>query len=90
MRNLTPYVFKAFKAKVELQLGKPIKAAKSDRGGEYYGRYDEIGRNLGPFTKFLLECSIDARYTMPGIPQQNGVCRNEESHIVGYGKVHVV
>ena len=83
-------VFKAFKAKVELQLGKLIKAVKSDRGGEYYGRYDEIGRNLGPFTKFLLECSIDARYTMPGIPQQNGVCRNEESHIVGYGKVHVV
>ena len=27
-------VFKAFKAKVELQLGKPIKAMKSDRGSE--------------------------------------------------------
>ncbi|WKA08320.1 hypothetical protein VitviT2T_026051 [Vitis vinifera] len=38
-------VFKAFKAKVELQLGKPIKAVKSDRGGEYYGRYDEIAQN---------------------------------------------
>ena len=36
-------MFKAFKAKVELQLGKPIKAVKSDRGGEYYGRYDETG-----------------------------------------------
>ncbi|KAJ9689270.1 hypothetical protein PVL29_014779 [Vitis rotundifolia] len=46
-------VFKAFKAKVELQLGKPIKAVKSDRGGEYYGRYDETGRNPGPFAKFL-------------------------------------
>ena len=46
---------------------------KSDRGGEYYGRYDEIGRNLGPFAKFLLECGIDARYTMPGTPQKNGV-----------------
>ncbi|KAJ9679813.1 hypothetical protein PVL29_021660 [Vitis rotundifolia] len=66
-------VFKAFKAKVELQLGKPIKAVKSDRGGEYYGRYDETGRNPGPFAKFLLECGIDARYTMPGTPQQNGV-----------------
>ncbi|RVW41067.1 Retrovirus-related Pol polyprotein from transposon TNT 1-94 [Vitis vinifera] len=66
-------VFKAFKAKVELQLGKPIKAVKSDRGGEYYGRYDETGRNPGPFAKFLLECSIDARYTMPDTPQQNGV-----------------
>ena len=50
-----------FKAKVELQLGKPIKAVKSDRGGEYYGRYDETGRNLGSFAKFLLECGIDAR-----------------------------
>ncbi|RVW12961.1 Retrovirus-related Pol polyprotein from transposon TNT 1-94 [Vitis vinifera] len=66
-------VFKAFKAKVELQLGKPIKAVKSDRGGEYYGRYDETGRNPGPFAKFLLECGIDAKYTLPGTPQQNGV-----------------
>ncbi|RVW17797.1 Retrovirus-related Pol polyprotein from transposon TNT 1-94 [Vitis vinifera] len=61
-------VFKAFKANVELQLGKPIKVVKSDRGGEYYGRYDEIGRNPGPFAKFLLECGIDARYTMPSTP----------------------
>ena len=61
-------MFKAFKAKVELQLGKPIKVVKSDRGGDYYGRYDEIGRNLGPFAKFLLECGIDARFTMPDTP----------------------
>jgi len=33
-------VFKGFMAKVELQLGKKIKAIKYDRGGEYYGRYD--------------------------------------------------
>ena len=62
-------VFQAFKAKVELQLGMTIKAVKFDRGGEYYGRYDETGRNLGPFTKFLLEYGIDARYTMPSTPQ---------------------
>ena len=24
-----------------------------DRGGEYYGRYDETGRNLGSFAKYL-------------------------------------
>ena len=35
-------VFKALKAKVESRLGKPIKVVKSDKGGEYYGRYDEI------------------------------------------------
>ncbi|KAI0493328.1 hypothetical protein KFK09_027605 [Dendrobium nobile] len=37
-------VFKIFKAEVENQLGKKIKAVKSDRGGEYYGRYDGSGR----------------------------------------------
>nr|CAN63839.1 hypothetical protein VITISV_041358 [Vitis vinifera] len=43
------------------------------RDGEYYGRYDETGRNSGPLAKFLLECGIDARYAMSGTPQQNGV-----------------
>ena len=33
--------FEAFKAKVELQQGKKIKVVHFDRGGEYYGRYDE-------------------------------------------------
>ena len=46
---------------------------KSNRGGEYYGIYDETGWNPGPFAKFLLECDIDARYKMSGIPQQNGI-----------------
>ena len=41
--------------------------------GEYYGRYDETRRNSGLFAKFLLDCGIDARYTMSGTPQQNGV-----------------
>ncbi|RDX62550.1 hypothetical protein CR513_59104, partial [Mucuna pruriens] len=36
-------VFKSFKAEVELQLGKKIKAVKSDRSGKYYGRYDRSG-----------------------------------------------
>ena len=30
-------IFKTFKAEVELQLGKKIKAVKSYHGGEYYG-----------------------------------------------------
>ena len=38
--------FKAFKAKVELQHEKKIKVVHSNRGGEYYGRYDETRRNL--------------------------------------------
>ena len=32
-------MFKAFKAEVENQLNKIIKAVKFDRGSEYYGRY---------------------------------------------------
>ena len=37
--------FKAFITKVELQQGKKIKVVHSDRGGEYYSRYDKMGRN---------------------------------------------
>ncbi|RDY08250.1 hypothetical protein CR513_07540, partial [Mucuna pruriens] len=47
-------VFKSFKAEVELQLGKKIKAIKSNRSGEYYGRYDgSREQHPGPFTLFL-------------------------------------
>ena len=67
-------VFKTFKAEVELQLGKKIKAVKSDRGGEYYGRYDGSGEQRpGPFAIFLKECGIVPQYTMPGKPSMNGV-----------------
>ncbi|KAI9185891.1 hypothetical protein LWI28_011651 [Acer negundo] len=67
-------VFKAFKAEVENQLNKRIKSVKSDRGGEYYGRYDSSGeQHPGPFAKFLEECGIVPRYTMPGSPSMNGV-----------------
>ena len=67
-------MFKAFKAEVKLQLKKKIKAVKSDRGGEYYGRYDGSGEQRpGPFALFLKECGIVPQYTMPGKPSMNGV-----------------
>ncbi|XP_024026209.1 uncharacterized protein LOC112092986 [Morus notabilis] len=67
-------VFKEFKAEVELQLGKKIKAVKSDCGGEYYGRYDRSGeQHPGPFVIFLKQCGIVPQYTMPGKPSMNGV-----------------
>ncbi|RVX09023.1 Retrovirus-related Pol polyprotein from transposon TNT 1-94 [Vitis vinifera] len=67
-------VFKNFKAEVENQLSKKIKAVRSDRGGEYYGRYDGSGEQRpGPFAKYLMECGIVPQYTMPGTPSQNGV-----------------
>ena len=65
--------FKVFKAEVEKQCGKQIKIVRSDRGGEYYGRYTENGQAPGPFAKFLQEHGIVAQYTMPGSPDQNGV-----------------
>ncbi|RVW13581.1 Retrovirus-related Pol polyprotein from transposon TNT 1-94 [Vitis vinifera] len=67
-------VFKNFKAEVENQLSKKIKAVRSDRGGEYYGRYDGSGEQRpGPFAKYLMECGIVPQYTMLGTPSQNGV-----------------
>ncbi|PKU85930.1 Retrovirus-related Pol polyprotein from transposon TNT 1-94 [Dendrobium catenatum] len=67
-------IFKIFKAEVENQLGKKIKAVKSDRGGEYYGRYDGSSEQRpGSFARYLAECGIVPQYTIPGIPSQNGV-----------------
>ena len=66
-------IFEMFITEVERQLDKKIKIVRSDRGGEYYGRYDESGQNPGPFAKFLEKRGIHAQYTMPGTPQQNGV-----------------
>ncbi|RVW25195.1 Retrovirus-related Pol polyprotein from transposon TNT 1-94 [Vitis vinifera] len=67
-------VFKNFKAEVENQLSKKIKAVRSDRGGEYYGRYDGSGEQRpGPFAKYLMECGIVPQYTMSGTPSPNGV-----------------
>ncbi|XP_059294564.1 uncharacterized protein LOC132047552 [Lycium ferocissimum] len=65
--------FKVFKAEVEKQCGKQIKIVRTDRGGEYYGRYTEHGQAQGPFAKFLQENGIFAQHTMPGSPDQNGV-----------------
>jgi len=58
---------------VERQLNRKVKILKSDRRGEYHGRYDESEQYLGTFTKFLEEHGICAQYTMSGTPQQNGV-----------------
>jgi len=74
--------FKSFKAAIELKIGKKIKCVRSDRGEDYYGRYDETRRNPGPFARFLDECGIEAQYTMPSTPQQNGVAERRNHTIV--------
>ena len=72
-KNEAIYAFKVFKAEVKKQCGKQIKIVRSNRGGEYYGRYLENEQALGPFAKFLQEHGIGAQYTMLGSPDQNGV-----------------
>jgi len=37
---------------------------KVDRGGQFYGKYDENGQHPGPFAKFLEKRGICAQYTM--------------------------
>ncbi|GJR06057.1 retrotransposon protein, putative, ty1-copia subclass [Tanacetum coccineum] len=56
--------FKVFKSEVELQLGKKIKALRSDRGGEYLSQ---------EFKEYLGKNGIVQHVTSPYTPQQNGV-----------------
>ena len=67
--------FKEFKVKMELKKNKKLKSIRSDRGGEFYDRYDETRWNPGPFVIYLRECDIDAQYTMSGTPRQNGIAK---------------
>ena len=56
--------FKVFKAEVEKQCERQSKIVRTDRGGEYYGRYTEDGQAQGPFPKFLQQNRIVAQYTV--------------------------
>ena len=46
---------------VKRQLDINVKIIRYDRGGEYYGRYDEIGQHPSPFAKFLQKRGICAQ-----------------------------
>ena len=83
MRSLNLWMcLKIFKAKVENQLGKKIKVVKSDRGGEYYNRYDGSGEQRPwPFAKFLEESGIVPQYIIPGKPSMNDVAKRR-SHTI--------
>lgn len=54
------------------EVERKVKIVGSDRDGEYYGMYDEIGQHLGPSAKFLERHVLCAQYTMLGTPKQNG------------------
>jgi len=59
---------------VEKQCGKQIKIMRSDRGGEYNGRYTKNEQAPGPFVKFLQEHRIVVHYTVP-LDQNDAVKR---------------
>ncbi|KAI5319090.1 hypothetical protein L3X38_038798 [Prunus dulcis] len=75
-------MFKIYKAEVENQLDSKIKVVRSDRGGEFYGKFTERGRNPGPFANFLQQEGIIAQYTNPGTPQQNGVSERRNRTLI--------
>ncbi|GJR04167.1 retrotransposon protein, putative, ty1-copia subclass [Tanacetum coccineum] len=56
--------FKVFQNKVENQLGKKIKAIRSDRGGKYMSH---------EFVNHVKSCGIVSQLTPPYTPQHNGV-----------------
>nr|GEZ35203.1 retrovirus-related Pol polyprotein from transposon TNT 1-94 [Tanacetum cinerariifolium] len=49
-----------FVNEVERQLDIKVKIVRSDRGGEYYGKYDESGQYPGLFAKFIESCGLCA------------------------------
>ena len=46
-------VLKVFNDEVERQLDRKVKVVRFDRGGEFYGKFNERGQCLGPFVKLL-------------------------------------
>ncbi|RVW61617.1 Retrovirus-related Pol polyprotein from transposon TNT 1-94 [Vitis vinifera] len=78
-------------SEVENQLSKKIKVIISDRGGEYYGRYDGSGEQRpGPFAKYLMECGIVPQYTMPGTPSQNGVAERRNRTLKDMVRIYIL
>ena len=68
-------VLEIYLNEVKRQLDINVKIIRSDRGGEYYGRYDETGQHPGPFAKLLQKRGICVQSTMSGTPQQNGISK---------------
>nr|KYP60023.1 Retrovirus-related Pol polyprotein from transposon TNT 1-94 [Cajanus cajan] len=66
-------IFKKFKALVEKQSGKQIKALRSDRGKEYTSR---------EFDKFCEDEGIERQLTVAYTPQQNGVSERKNHTVM--------
>jgi transposase InsO family protein len=66
--------FCEFKALVEKELGKQVKALRSDNGGEYISN---------EFKDFCTREGIRSELIVPHNPQQNGVAERKNIMIVG-------
>ena len=67
-----------------------MKIIRFDRGGEYYERYGKIGQYLGPFTKLLQKRDICVQYTMPSMPQQNGVSKRHNRTLMDIVRIMLI
>lgn len=65
--------FRKFKAYVEKQNGKPLKALRTDRGGEFLSNQ---------FSLFCEENGIRREFTAPYTPEQNGVAERKNRTVV--------
>ena len=65
--------FKEFRVEVENQLGKRIKAIRSNQRGEYL---------LGDFKDYLTENGIISQLIAPGTPQQNSVAERRNKTLL--------
>ena len=74
--------FTMYITEVERQLERNVKIIRSDRGDEYYGKYDESRHCPGPFAKLLEKHDICVHYIIPGIPQQNGVAEKRNHTLI--------
>ena len=70
--------FYEFKALVEKESGKQVKALRSDNGGEYI---------VGEFKDFCSTEGIRRELIAPHNPQQNGVVERKNRTIVGAARV---
>ena len=61
-----------FKALTENQMGKRLKAVRSDRGGDFSSRN---------FKEFYDKHGIKREYTIPRTPQQNGVVERQNRSV---------
>ena len=66
-------IFKSFKALVEKQSGRQLKAIRSDRGGKYMAK---------EFGQYLEQNGISHQLTVRYSPQQNGVAERKNRIIM--------